>query len=232
MVKDCNSSFANPNRCSNLIRRRLILFAKTPIVGQVKTRLIPAIGKHKATEIYTYLLKRTIDIAEQLPAVEKYLFVSDGEGSRFPDQFFDQFSNWSVMPQRGNDIGHRQQNALEETVVAGVATVLIGADIMDCTSADLNNAFQVLEQGFDSVIGPSVDGGYWLVGSGGKSLPIFSDITWSSARVFSQTRARLQRYGLSYHCITERRDLDEISDLKRLNLLAEGPPLAAIVVAD
>ena len=196
------------------MRRSVIIFAKAPILGQVKTRLIPVIGEHKATELYQYLLKRTIETVELIAGVDKYLYVS-GESAY---QYFEQFSNWTLVSQRGADIGERQQNALYECLADNSATILIGADIIDICAADIVRAFDALQQGFDAVIGPSADGGYWLIGSSSKPLPIFNDIRWSSARVFSQTRTLMRQHGLSFHCIAIRHDIDEVGDLRYLAL--------------
>ncbi|MGR8948947.1 MAG: TIGR04282 family arsenosugar biosynthesis glycosyltransferase [Gammaproteobacteria bacterium] len=198
------------------MRRDLILFAKPPVAGTVKTRLIPTLGVCRATKLYVELLRRTIDAATQIVDVKKHFHISGSP----EHEFFRQFPGWTFNEQVNGDLGGRMRAALNHHADDSTATVLIGGDILDLTVTDLARAFESLERGFDFVLGPSYDGGYWLVGSRSKSQPIFNNIDWSTPRVFSQTRAALIRNRLTYHCLPIRRDLDEAGDISYLNSLS------------
>jgi glycosyltransferase A (GT-A) superfamily protein (DUF2064 family) len=93
--------------------------------------------------------------------------------------------------------------------------VLIGSDVADCTVADLDRAWTALARTPASVvIGPSVDGGYWLIGLGETHRSIFDEIPWSTADVLAMTEVRMASLGLDVVTLSARHDVDEIDDLR------------------
>lgn len=197
-------------------RRIFTLFAKAPINGQVKTRLISTLGEAAATTLYEKLLQRTIQIAEQVTLDARILSVAEE-----PDLgYFQNLPAWQLSSQQGNTIGQRMAGAFRSWASKDSSLVLIGADVADVEPDDIAQAYRMLDSGFDVVLGPSDDGGYWLIASRRAELPVFSGICWSSGRVFSQTRLKLRRHGLSYFCLPIRHDIDEPKDLRHAaNLL-------------
>ena len=199
-------------------RRRLILFAKAPRPGQVKTRLIGNLGVSASTKLYEQLLNRTIAKVERASLNERVILAA-GESDAC---YFRHLKDWAIAIQQGKDIGQRMATAFRTWSENEVALTLIGADVADFEVADLEQTYRLLESGFDVVLGPSYDGGYWLIASRLAELPVFHGIDWSTGRVFSQTRLRLQRSGLSYSCLPIRHDIDESQDLRFVTELAGG----------
>ena len=199
-------------------RRRLILFAKAPRPGHVKTRLIGNLGASASTKLYERLLNRTISKAEKVSLNERVILAA-GENDTC---YFRHLKAWTIAIQQGEDIGQRMASAFRTWSENDVALILIGADVADFEVADLEQTYRLLESGSDVVLGPSHDGGYWLIASRLGELPVFHGIDWSTGRVFSQTRLRLQRSGLSFSCLPIRHDIDESQDLRFVTELAGG----------
>lgn len=190
------------------------LFAKSPQAGAVKTRLIPVLGEDGATELYTRLLTRSLKIAGQVSGADKIIFAA-GQNDL---EYFRARTRWRTVAQCGDNLGQRMAHAFARFSGDNRALILFGADVCDFTPADLSQALQALGAGVDVVLGPSYDGGYWLVASSKPNLPIFTGIDWSTGRVFSQTRQRLIATGLSYFCLPVRHDVDVAADLTRFTL--------------
>ena len=193
-------------------RRVLTLFAKAPVAGKVKTRLISKLGVTGAQELYERLLCRSIEIAENVPLTRKIFYATPESSSAY----FHRFDDWQLALQQGDTIGDRMADVFSSHAAARCSVVLLGSDICDFTKDDLEQAFRALESGFEVVIGPSHDGGYWLIGSRLNTLPVFENIMWSSARVFNQTRTLLARSGVSFHVLPIRHDIDTPKDLRFL----------------
>jgi uncharacterized protein len=194
-------------------RRRLILFGRYPIPGKVKTRLIPVMGALGAAELHRCLAEKCLDT------------VLTCGGSTVPVEFYytgtacSQVRKWlgprpvRLYPQKGRGLGERMRNALFDAIDRGAEqAVLVGTDIPHMAPDHLEDAFDALNR-FDLVLGPSEDGGYWLVGLRRKD-DIFQGIQWESADVLEQTLAAAKKHGLSVHCIQTLNDMDTEADLK------------------
>ena len=193
--------------------RRLILFAKAPRPGQVKTRLIGNLGVRASTELYARLLSRSIEKVEKVSLSERVILAA----TESDVHYFRRLEAWTIAVQQGEDIGQRMASAFRTWSGHGAPLVLIGADVADFEVEDLEQTYRLLDTGFDVVLGPTHDGGYWLIASRLAELPVFHSIDWSTGRVFSQTRLRLQRSGLSFCCLPIRHDIDESQDLRYLS---------------
>ncbi len=184
-----------------------MLFARSPRVGAVKTRLAPAIGPTAAARLHQALLRHSAGCvaASGLPAT----LCSDGEIDIAPD--------WPRRAQRGTDLGERMRRALLETVAEGAAPILIGSDCPDIDAAYLHAAASALAEGAALVLGPAEDGGYGLIGCRG-AVPdqLFQGISWGSDSVLRDTLARASACGLRTRLLKEIWDVDRPADLQRL----------------
>jgi len=191
----------------------LIVFAREPRTGKVKTRLAATVGETAAADVYAQLLSRSLSIAERSRFPARYLFAADSEEI---DYFAGRLATdlWEVRTQCQGDIGQRMQHAIELVLRRHQFVVLVGSDVADSRTMDLDRAWTLLSSHSKSaVVGPSVDGGYWLIGLCKSEPMIFRGIPWSTDRVFQTTIARLGGLGLEVACLVPRHDVDEAEDL-------------------
>ena len=188
-------------------KRALIIFTKNPELGKVKTRLAKTVGDQNALEIYKLLLQHTMEITKNLK-VDKYVFYSENIHKKDiwnPDIFRKKL-------QSGNDLGERMSNAFSEVFSMGYEmAIIIGSDMFDMKTQDLEIAFETL-QNHSFVIGPAVDGGYYLLGMKEPNPNIFRDKKWSSDTVLKETLDDLIQQ--DYILLKERNDIDHYEDLK------------------
>lgn len=197
---------------------RLSLFARPPIPGQVKTRLIPTLGAAAALQIYTRLCAASLHLARQLNhsrGVELVLWHSEPD----PGLLVDWGKGMRLCPQCPGDLGQKMFHAFAQGKAAGVARqVIIGMDCPELTLRHLQHAFDSLKH-HDLVLGPALDGGYYLIGLSEPILPLFQGVAWSTDQVLRQSLAIAQAQGLSHHLLEPLSDLDEPSDLERFPYL-------------
>lgn len=188
---------------------RVVIFARWPQAGKVKTRLAAAIGDEQAARVYGRLLDHTLAAARasDLP-VE--LRVTGASPERFRAAFG---SDCAVCEQGEGDLGARLARVAPPAIV-------IGSDLPGLTPALLRDAADALRRA-EAVIGPARDGGYWLIGLR-KACPwLFADMAWSTPAVFAETLVRLEARGITSALLPELADVDEAHDL------AEWPDYAA-----
>ncbi len=197
----------------------LAIFCKTPERGFVKTRLAASVGEQKALEIYLDLLKIT-DEETRLFSSSRYLFLTSAvedsiEKMRSTLQEQDLFtaSKTSFISQQGEDLGQRMSTAFKELFKNHQSVVLIGCDLPELTSTLISKAFDALQSN-DAVIGPSCDGGYYLIGLKKETPDLFNEISWSTEKVLKQTLERAQQLSLKVQLIDELRDIDTVEDLR------------------
>jgi uncharacterized protein len=194
-------------------QNRLIIFVKNPELGKVKTRLAKTIGDEKALQIYLRLLEHTRKISSKV-AVNQAVYYTD---------FIDSNDIWSESQfrkylQTGYDLGERMQNAFATAFDEGFEkVVIIGSDCPQLNQAHIQQAFDELLT-HDVVIGPAVDGGYYLLGMSQLIPELFTNKLWSSDQVLRQTLADLNRLEYSYYLLDELRDIDTAEDLKIVNI--------------
>ena len=184
----------------------LIIFAKNPEMGTVKTRLAKSIGEENALKVYLKLLEHTHRVADKVNASKKVYF---NKVSKI--DILDYYKFQKEL-QRGGDLGEKMRNAFLENYDFE-KIVLIGSDCLEINEDIIEDAFIALEDN-DCVIGPANDGGYYLIGSrGDRLLPIFKDKEWSTENVLLDTILDLKKHKLSYHLLEELTDIDEEKDL-------------------
>lgn len=192
--------------------RRLLIFARAPIPGQAKTRLIPALGAEGAAALHARLCRRTLELAVWSGLACVDLWCSPDAGHPFFAECRQTFGV-DLKTQRGADLGERMAGALADALTASRHAVLIGTDCPELDAHDLQQAFDALAQDHDAVLGPAADGGYVLIGLRAPAPRLFEAIDWGSGRVLAQTRQRLAQLGLTWHELPVRRDLDRPEDL-------------------
>jgi hypothetical protein len=194
---------------------RLLVLSKAPDPGAVKTRLIPLLGAATAARLYARMLHACLDrlVAAGLCPVD--LWCAPTTSHPFFIACRQQFGV-TLQQQVAGDLGARMGQALATALQASDYAVLVGADCPGLAVADIEEALQALDQGADVVLGPSLDGGYYLVATRRCHNLIFEGMPWGSANVLQLTASRLQLCGLSWHRLTLRRDLDTPEDFLAL----------------
>ncbi len=192
--------------------RCVLFFVKNPEKARVKTRLASAIGDKMAVMLYKRFLLEMLSTLNRGTFLFYVCF--------HPEDSLKDLKNWLgedylYMPQIGENLGEKMKNAFIEAFSMNFKRVLlIGSDIPDLPLEFIEEAFQSLDEK-DAVIGPSVDGGYYLIGFKDKTfLPrVFEKIPWSTDRVFGETMMILEHQRLSVHTLQPLRDIDTVKDL-------------------
>ncbi len=228
-----------------MTREILILFARPPLPGRAKTRLIPALGAEGAARLYRAFLADAAEAAAAVRAARPTVALAaewalDG-GERLEAL---PLAEWLPGPflhrrQTGSDLGARMAAALGRSLAGGGRAVLVGTDFPDLPPAIPLEAFEALarkslqEPGLPSpprraAVGPAADGGYYLIGLNQPALEIFEDIPWGSNRVFGSTLSKLQALSFDFKILREWDDVDDPAGLAGLRArLARAPAATA-----
>ena len=182
------------------------LFAKPPVEGKVKTRLIPDIGEKSATAIYRHCLKSNIKLVKQ-SAFEFQIWLT--EVSDHP-----LFKNEKIKIQQGDKLGTKMFHALTEALSRHTKVILIGSDCLDLSTPLLQRVCEKLEQ-HELVFIPALDGGYVLIAAKESIDPnIFKDIAWGSDSVLTQTLEQAMQSGIDTVVLNPLRDIDRVDDVQ------------------
>ena len=191
----------------------LIIFAKEPLPGQVKTRLCPPLAPEAAARLYQSFLADTLEEMGRLPGLSLALAYTP-TGAR---AFFHQMvpSGISLLAQEGADLGERMVRALAWGFAAGFNPVLLrGSDTPDLPGSVVQEAAAILGAGRAQVaLGPSHDGGYYLVGLTAPHPELFRGLAWSGATVLQDTLKIARGRSLSVHLLPGWWDIDDGRDL-------------------
>lgn len=185
----------------------LIVFAKNPDLGKVKTRLAATVGNEKALAIYHLLLSHTREISHNLP-VDKAVFYSD---------YIDKEDKWENNTylkylQEGGDLGKRMLNAAKKGFEMDYSNIcIIGTDNLEITEEIIATGFDALLNN-DAVIGPAFDGGYYLLGMKKLYVELFENKQWSTESVFESSIADFKRASLTYFTLPTLHDIDTEED--------------------
>ncbi len=188
---------------------RLLVFAKAPRPGRVKTRLAGVLGPEGAARLHAALVERTLSLATALPwPVELWCH---------PDASHPLFARWAargvpLRVQEGAGLGERMAAALEQALARGGPALLLGCDCPGLQEEDLRQALRCLEER-EAVLGPAEDGGYWLIGLRAMDRRLFQGLAWGGPRVLAATLARLASLGWRCALLPPRPDLDRPADL-------------------
>jgi rSAM/selenodomain-associated transferase 1 len=198
-----------------LDNRCLLFFIKNPKKGKVKTRVASAIGDKMAMKLYRRFLLEMLSTLNRGTFLFYLCFHPENSLNDLKDWLGD---HYLYTPQMGENLGQRMKNGFVEAFSMNFKRViLIGSDIPDLPLEFIEEAFNSLGEK-DAVIGPSFDGGYYLIGFRDKTFSpqVFEGIPWSTERVFEDTMKILKQEGLLVHTLPRWRDIDTIEDLKNL----------------
>lgn len=196
-------------------RAAVCIFAKPPIAGTVKTRLIPAVGGVQAAELAEAFLRDTVAVVRKLGRAESIIAAT----APFAREYLRGHQMWIQPP---GDLGVRMEAILRRALLAHSMAFAIGADSPGLPVTCLDQARNRLES-HDVVLGPSLDGGFYLIGVKHCPPGLLRGIDWSRPTTMQQTISRLRQQGLSVATLPTWFDVDTAAELSRLeSLLAKG----------
>ena len=207
-----------------MAQESLIMFAKPPLAGRVKTRLIPTLGREGAARLYACFLQDAAETARALVEARTDVGLIC-EWALERGESLDEFPLADWLPgrflhraQTGANLGARMAAALGRCLAAGRRAVLIGTDFPDLPHDILLDAFQSLENTDEPrlTLGPAADGGYYLIGMNRFFPKIFADIPWSTSEALSRTMQRARELKVNVTLLPEWRDVDCTEDLEAL----------------
>ena len=211
---------------------RLIFFTRYPEPGGTKTRLMPSLGPCGAAEIHRRLAEnawRTLKSFAAFEKAEAWIYYEGGTEKRV-ERWLGPASG--ISPQEGPNIGRRMENAFREVFQSGCRRVIIvGSDIPGITFSHMRHAFDALKSS-DIVLGPSRDGGYWLIGLN-KPSELFNNIPWGSDSVLNKTIRKAKSQGLKVTLLDPLNDIDTAEDLQewRSDWAKRRPYVSVIIPA-
>jgi rSAM/selenodomain-associated transferase 1 len=215
----CRQTFNSISFSWLIMKKALLIFAKQPQPGTVKTRLIPALSPQDAATLYNCMMTDTLAKMESLQGVDKLLFFAEEPGaSAFFHEFF---PGMQIRPQTGKDLGERMEAAFHAAYSMGYrAAVVIGTDSPDLPVAFIEEAFRILdERRAEAVFGPSEDGGYYLLALRRPHNELFHGIHWSTGEVLRQSLEKAECLGLTVAKLPIWHDIDTVEDLARPEML-------------
>jgi len=199
----------------------VLVFAREPVAGRVKTRLVPGLSPAQAADLYARMLTAALRAACLSRLGPVYLWHAPTEAPRRL-QALSTSCGVPLCVQAGGDLGARMHTALCEAIARHGAAVLMGSDCPGLDAARLRAAARVLEGDAPAVFIPAVDGGYVLVGfTQAPPFSLFEDVPWGTSRVMAVTRDRLRALGWRWRELPPLRDVDRVQDL---DLLPAGFP--------
>jgi uncharacterized protein len=209
----------------NVLEATICVFAKPPIPGRAKTRLVPAVGEANAARIAEAMLEDVIDVALQVPNAQVVISATEHftlAGRSIP-----------IWIQPESDLGARIEHTVQRALLNSKCAIAVGADTPGIDPAMINCAVGHLRS-LDAVLGPAEDGGYYLVGFRRCPRNVLADIRWSHSSTLADTRARFQHFGVTCSLLPAWFDLDTPTDLARVRSLIAAreilaPHLAAVL---
>ncbi|MBI2986519.1 MAG: TIGR04282 family arsenosugar biosynthesis glycosyltransferase [Deltaproteobacteria bacterium] len=199
----------------------LVVMAKAPVTGMVKTRLVPPLSPEEAAELYRCLLLDILEGLKSFGAAD--LFVAFTPVASAPSIKALAPPNFACFAQRGEELGERMYNIFTDLSTKGYRNVIIvGSDLPVLPPRFLEDAFVMLQRSEMSVVlGPSRDGGYYLIGMSQPIAEIFKDMPWGSGLVLFKTVQRLGSLGVIPYFLPPWFDIDKPEDLRYLASLAD-----------
>lgn len=189
----------------------LILFAKQPIPGQVKTRLMPEYSAEQAAEIAAFMTRATVELAVSAWPGEVYLYCAPHADHALFRELERQF-RVRLAVQAPGDLGEKMLAALRDGIARSRAAAVMGCDVPHCPWDVLDHANERLAQGH-ALLGPTEDGGYYFIGLSRMLPELFHGIEWGGAQVRRTTLARAEKFGIEFEILPELRDVDTPLDL-------------------
>ncbi len=192
----------------------LVIFAKSPIPGKVKTRLTPYITPTEAAELYKAFIADIIGNTHKLKCERVTIAYTPSNAEATFHSICGQSVNY--LPQKGDNLGERMKNAFKHSFDKGSKrTVIIGTDSPTLPLSYIQKAFEALKE-VPVTIGPTFDGGYYLIGLSEQNDAIFDGVDWSTSKVFSQTLTRIQTTNKQLYVLPPWYDVDTSDNLEFL----------------
>jgi rSAM/selenodomain-associated transferase 1 len=203
--------------------RLLGIFAKEPVAGKVKTRLVPPLSAGEAAELYNISLRETVARMTEAGFCPAIFF--SGRRSFFQRNF----SGLPLFPQGEGDLGERMERAFGRQLKRGFRKmVIIGTDSPDLPPGIIKKAFASLDTE-EVVVSPARDGGYVLIGESCHHPELFFGIPWSTGEVLAMTRHRARQKGLRYLELEGWEDIDDAASLERFLQRTPASPVSIFV---
>jgi uncharacterized protein len=210
----------------------VLVFTKFPLAGFAKTRLIPALGADRAAAVSRVLSDRCIRTVREYasssstPATSVAIhYASRTEDAsaehRRVQEWLGVLSNEMLVAQVAGNLGDRLVAAFQSAFDRGARkVVVVGTDIPDIDTCVLRTAFTALDTS-DAVVGPALDGGYYLLGLSGAYLEVFRDVQWGTDAVFAETKRNMKRLGLAMATLRVLRDIDLPADIAHFEFVCD-----------
>ena len=198
----------------------LVIFAKAPVPGQVKTRLCPPLTPDEAATLHgTFVLdslERTkVAIAKWRLPIDRYVACAPSSSLVF-FKILEERHDVRLLDQVGEDLGQRMGRVFTELFGRGYERVgIVGTDVPTLPLSEYQRAFSLLDA-HDVVLGPATDGGYYFIGLKRLVPELFIGIPWSTCNVFAATKQKATGLNLTVGLLTEWRDVDVAEDLQAL----------------
>jgi rSAM/selenodomain-associated transferase 1 len=198
----------------------LIIFAKAPVPGQVKTRLCPPLTPDEAATLHGSFVLDTLErtkaaIAKERQSIDRYIACSPSASLAF-FKILEERHGVRLLDQAGDDLGQRMHRAFADLFGRGYRKVfIVGTDVPTLPLSVYQQAVSLIEA-HDLVLGPATDGGYYLIGLKRPVPELFADVPWSTANVLAATRRNASAVGLTVGLVKEWRDIDAPEDLRAL----------------
>ncbi len=193
----------------------LQIFSKMPIVGYVKTRLIPHVGEQSATDIHRYLLKHSLSVAQQ-SHIKNELWVAQ-EKQHVLD-VNDEFYKYAYKAQQGNGLGDRMAFAIQQGLASHKKVVLMGTDCLDLTPLHIEQSLNALNN-VDVVLTPVEDGGFISIACRAFDPRMFQQVAWGSSTALADVLHNLKKLSLRYSLLKPVRDIDTYDDVMNYSQL-------------
>jgi uncharacterized protein len=210
---------------STAIRAQVGLFARLPVAGEAKTRLVPPLTARQAAALSIAFFEDVAAMLESLPDLERTLFVSgSAEGQEALAAF--ERPGWSKVAQVEGDLGSRMSAAFAALLAHGAPALLVGSDHPDLPAGCVSEALDSLTRS-DVALGPTADGGYYLLGVRAPVGRLLEGIAWSTSRAAGETEARFAAIGRTVARLSPWHDVDTWEDARALFRRLGGAPGAA-----
>ncbi len=191
----------------------IIIFAKAPVPGEVKTRLCPPLTPDEAASLHGSMVMDALEHIRPLRGFDTYLACTPSMDHPF-FQTLAARHRLQLCDQVGEDLGQRMDQALTTVLNRGYQyAVLVGTDIPHLSGYTFKQAKE-MSQSKDVVFGPTKDGGYYLVGMKTPNSELFANITWSTDRVLTQSQAQAEKLGVTVGLLDPEWDIDTFGDLQ------------------
>ena len=188
----------------------LILFARDPVLGKVKTRLSPFLEDESILKLYTCFLQDSLNNIRQVENIDHFVGVAPSNESGFFSEML--APDIQLFIQEGELLGDKMRRAIQDRFAEGYGRVgIIGSDSPSLPVPYIDRAF---DSDKDMVLGPSTDGGYYLIGMKGKVVEVFDGVNWGTETVLSETCDRLVKNGVELELLPVWYDIDSPEDLK------------------